>query len=62
MVVKTTLGPAEPFTLVTELGVANSIQFDNVLAGNALKTKFLLTSVLIAILPATALDKPNIAA
>ena len=58
--VKTTLGPADPFTLVTELGVANSIQLTKVVEGNALKTKFLLTSVLIAILPTTAFDKPNI--
>ena len=59
--VSVTEGPVFPLTEVTEFGVANSIQLLSVDAGVALKTKFLFTSVLIAMLPTTALLKANIA-
>jgi len=60
--VNVTFGPLLPFTLVTEVGVANSIQLLVIEYGFALNTKFLFKSVLMAILPTTALVRPNIAA
>ena len=60
--VKVTFGPYKELTLVNELGVASSTQLDKVLDGVALNTKFLSTSVRIAILPITKLDNDNIAA
>ena len=54
-----TLGPLLPLTLVIALGVANSIQLLSVEYGVALSTKFLFTSVLMAILPTTALLRFN---
>ena len=62
LAVSVTFGPLLPFTLVTAVGVASSIQLPNVVAGAALSTKFLLISVLMAILPTTALVNPNMAA
>ena len=60
--VTVTVGPANPLILVTEVGVANSTQFDKTEGPSALNTKFLLISVLMAILPTIAPDKANIAA
>ena len=60
--VATTTAPLTyEIALVTDVGIASRTQFDNTDGSDALNTKFSFTSVLIAILPITAVDNANIA-
>ena len=61
-VVSEIAGPTFPFTVVTVPGATISTQFNNVEAGNALKTKLLLKSVRIAKLPVIVTGNASIAA